>query len=38
MFKNQYYDPVYVIPKKIESDKVLKEKDEEAKQVLFYNR
>ena len=38
MLKTQYYDPVYVAPKKIENEKLLKEKDEEAKQILFYNR
>ena len=31
LYKGKYYDPVYVAPKKIESDKVLKEKDEEAR-------
>jgi hypothetical protein len=29
---------VYIAPKKIESDKILKQKDEEAREVLFYNR
>jgi len=38
MFKGKYYDPVYIEPKKIISQKILKEKDDEARAVLFYNR
>ncbi len=38
MLKGQYYDPVYTAPKKIIQDKMLKEKDDEARAILFYNR
>jgi len=36
--KSTYYDPVYILPKKIEEDKVLKQKDVDAREILFYNR
>ena len=38
MLKAKYYDSVYLGPKKIIADKILKEKDEEARSILFYNR
>ena len=38
MLKTEYYDPVYTAPKKIESEQRLKENDDHAKSILFYNR
>ena len=38
MLKAKYYDSVYLGPKKIIADKILKEKDDEARSILFYNR
>ena len=37
LLKSKYYDPVYIVPKKVIADAILKEKDDEARAVLFYN-
>ena len=36
--KSNYYDPKYVAPKKVESEKELERLDAEADKILFKNR